>query len=64
VPTLLVTARHDTFTPMKLSEEMRDKIPSSELYVVEEGTHTAPIERPAEVTQVVEKFLSERAFPP
>lgn len=64
VPTLILTARRDSFTPMALSQEMRDKIPSSELYVVEEGTHTAPIERPAEVTQVVDKFLSERAFPP
>ncbi|HND09419.1 MAG TPA: alpha/beta hydrolase [Pseudomonadota bacterium] len=60
VPTLLVTARHDTFTPMKLSEEMREKIPGSELHVVEAGTHTAPIERPSEVSQVVRSFLERR----
>lgn len=64
VPTLLVTARHDTFTPMALSLEMQEKIAGSELHIVEAGTHTAPIERPAEVTQVVQRFLERRVFAP
>jgi len=64
VPTLLITGRHDSFTPMTLSEEMRDKIPGAELHIVEEGTHTAPIERPSEVSQVVQSFLHRRIVAP
>lgn len=67
VPTLIVAGRNDSFTPMALSEEMRGAIPGAELYIVEQGTHTAPIERPAEVTQVITDFLGRRvegAAPP
>jgi len=45
---------------MALSEEMGQLIVDSELHVVEEGTHTAPIERPAEVAEVVLEFLQRR----
>lgn len=64
VPTLIVTARRDSFTPMALSEEMRDKIPGAELHIVESGTHTAPIEKPTEVVQVVLDFLSRKGLAP
>lgn len=60
VPTLIVAGRRDSFTPMALSEEMQRLIPGAELHVVEEGSHTAPIERPAEVTEVIEDFLRRR----
>ncbi|MCS6913327.1 MAG: alpha/beta fold hydrolase [Myxococcales bacterium] len=60
VPTLIVAGRRDSFTPMALSEEMQRLIPGAELYVVEEGSHTAPIERPAEVSKVIEDFLRRR----
>lgn len=62
-PALIVAGRHDSFTPMALSEEMKQKIPGAELYIVEQGTHTAPIERPAEVTQLIADFLQRRAYP-
>jgi pimeloyl-ACP methyl ester carboxylesterase len=48
---------------MTLSEEMQ-LIVDSELHVVEEGTHTAPIERPSEVSQVVQSFLERRILTP
>lgn len=60
VPTLIVAGRYDSFTPMSLSEEMARMIPGAELHVVESGTHTAPIERPAEVTEIIESFLTRR----
>lgn len=62
VPTLIIAGRRDSFTPMTLSEEMRGAIPHSKLYIVEQGTHTAPIERPAEVTEVMADFLRQRLF--
>ena len=64
IPTLLITGRHDSFTPMTLSEEMQQKIVGSELHIVEAGTHTAPIERPSEVSQVVQSFLERRILTP
>jgi len=60
VPTLIVSGDRDGFTPAWLSEEMHRLIPGSELFVVEGGSHTAPIERPAEVTRRIADFLNQR----
>ena len=63
-PTLILAGRHDSFTPMALSEKMHELIAGSELHVVEAGTHTAPIERPAEVTAAIADFLQRRVAAP
>jgi pimeloyl-ACP methyl ester carboxylesterase len=63
VPTLILAGRRDSFTPMDLSQQMQREIPGAELHVVEQGTHTAPIERPAEVTEVIADFLRRRLHP-
>jgi pimeloyl-ACP methyl ester carboxylesterase len=60
VPTLIISGERDGFTPAWLSEEMHKLVPSSELFVVEGGSHTAPIERPAEVTGRISEFLRDR----
>lgn len=60
VPTLVVAGRRDSFTPVSLSEEMHQLIPASELHIVEDGSHTAPIEKPAEVLARVQDFLRRR----
>jgi pimeloyl-ACP methyl ester carboxylesterase len=57
VPTLIIAGDRDGFTPPGLSEEMHQRIAGSELVLVEGGSHTAPIERPAEVTRSVSQFL-------
>jgi len=62
-PTLILAGRHDSFTPMALSEQMHQLIAGSELHVVEAGTHTTPIERPAEVTHAITDFLQRRVLP-
>ncbi len=59
-PTLILAGRRDSFTPMELSEQMQREIPNAELHVVEQGTHTAPIERPAEATEIISDFLRRR----
>lgn len=64
VPTLVVAGRRDSFTPMTLSEEMARVIPGAELHIVESGTHTAPIERPAEMAATIGSFLRRRIAPP
>jgi len=70
VPVLIVAAPKDTFTPMWLSEKMKKEIPGSEMLLVPEGTHTAPIEMPELVCLRIEKWLldhypeqAERQYP-
>jgi pimeloyl-ACP methyl ester carboxylesterase len=60
VPTLIVAAEHDTFTPMNLAEEMADSIPNAELEVIEEASHAAPVEQPDRIAERIEDFLSSR----
>jgi pimeloyl-ACP methyl ester carboxylesterase len=60
VPTLVVAAERDTFTPMALAEEMAAAIPSAELEVIEEASHAAPVEQPDRIAERVEDFLSSR----
>ena len=60
MPTLIVSGERDGFTPAALSTEMHQRIPGAELMVVAGGSHTAPIERPGEVTQRITEFLRKR----
>jgi pimeloyl-ACP methyl ester carboxylesterase len=60
VPTLIVAGDRDGFTPAQLSDEMHRLIRDSELHVVRGGSHTAPIERPAEVTERIADFLRKK----
>ena len=57
VPTLVVAGDRDGFTPLTLSEEMHRLIPGCEMHVVRPGSHTAPIEKPEEVTGAVADFV-------
>ena len=61
VPTLIVSGERDGFTPASLSAEMHERIKNSELFVVPGGSHTAPIERPAEVTERIAEFLRKHS---
>jgi len=57
IPTLIIAGDRDGFTPARLSETMAARIRGSELLMVEGGSHTAPIERPVEVTERIIAFL-------
>ena len=59
VPALIVAGERDHMTPLALSEEMHALIPGSKLLIVEDGSHTAPIERPQLVNEAVARFLHE-----
>ena len=65
VPTLVVAGARDGFTPPARSRDMAAAIPGADLLEIEDGTHTAPIERPALVEQAVLGFLASRvdSFP-
>jgi pimeloyl-ACP methyl ester carboxylesterase len=60
VPTLIVAGARDGFTPGYLSEEMHAQIPGSELLMIDDGSHTAPIERPDLICRTISRFLDER----
>jgi pimeloyl-ACP methyl ester carboxylesterase len=60
MPVLVVAGAQDGFTPPELSREMAAAIPDAELYVVADGSHTAPLERPDEVGAAVLDFLARR----
>jgi pimeloyl-ACP methyl ester carboxylesterase len=59
VPTVVIVGRQDLTTPLVRSEEMAADISRSRLVVLEECGHMAPLERPAEVTAALRRWLSE-----
>jgi pimeloyl-ACP methyl ester carboxylesterase len=60
VPTLVVAAERDAFTPMWLSRKIAATIPHAELLVLAEATHTAIIEQPDTINHRLDRFLAER----
>lgn len=60
VPTLVVAAENDTFTPMELAEELAATIPEAELEVVPGASHAAPVEQPDRIAERIEEFVSTR----
>jgi pimeloyl-ACP methyl ester carboxylesterase len=58
VPTLIVAAENDKFTPVWLSELMAQELPRSELLMLANGTHAALIEHPDTINHRIERFLS------
>lgn len=63
VPTLILAAERDRFTPMWLSERMHAAVRESELVVLPGASHCAPLERPEATERAITRFLAERAFP-
>ncbi len=59
VPTVVIVGRQDLTTPLVRAEEMAADISNSRLVVLEECGHMAPLEKPAEVTAALRKWLSE-----
>lgn len=60
VPALIIAGERDGFTPADLSLEMHEQIPGAELLMVEQGSHTAPLERPDYVNRAIVDFLDRR----
>ncbi len=59
VPTVVIVGRQDLTTPLVRSEEMAADIATSRLVVLEDCGHMAPLERPAEVSAALRRWLSE-----
>lgn len=63
VPTLVVAAERDTFTPLTCSRDIAQAMPSAELFVLAEASHAALIEQPETIGHRLERFLRERLEP-
>jgi len=59
VPTLVIAAENDLFTPMHRSEEMARLLPRAELFVLAQGSHAALVEHPDTINLRLERFFSE-----
>jgi len=59
VPVLVVAGARDGFTPPERSRAMAASIPGATLLEVPDGSHTAPIERPAEIDAAIVAFADE-----
>ncbi len=60
VPTLVVAAGADVFTPARCSEAIHHQVAGSELITFPDGAHTLPIEEPAALAQAIEGFVDRR----
>jgi pimeloyl-ACP methyl ester carboxylesterase len=58
IPTVVIVGRQDQVTPLPRSEEMAADIADSRLVVLEECGHMSPLEKPAEVTAALRRWLS------
>jgi pimeloyl-ACP methyl ester carboxylesterase len=58
-PTLVLVGRQDTATPLVRSEEMAADISHSQLVVIDKSGHMTPLEKPAEVTAALRRWLTQ-----
>ncbi|MBL7684851.1 MAG: alpha/beta hydrolase [Deltaproteobacteria bacterium] len=63
VPTLIMGAEFDQFTPVWISKKMHRLIPKSELLIVKKATHPAIVEQPELINLRIDKFIRERVLP-
>jgi pimeloyl-ACP methyl ester carboxylesterase len=57
-PTLVLCGRQDALTPLERHEEMASAIPGARLCVIEDCGHLSTLERPAEVSTALKRWLS------
>jgi len=59
VPTLVLVGRQDLATPLVRAEEMAADIAHSRLVVIDDCGHMAPLEKPAEVSAALRRWLAQ-----
>ncbi len=57
VPTLVVAGRHDFLFPPEHQAILADRLPNAELVLIERAGHNPQNEQPAEVIDVIKRFL-------
>lgn len=56
-PTLFVTGRQDTWSPVEQHQAMAALVPGSQIQVIEDAGHMSTMEQPEAVNQVLRDFL-------
>ena len=59
VPTLILVGENDKLTPPSASQEMRSKIPKSEIHLIQNAAHMSNLENSDEFNKHVLNFLSK-----
>ena len=59
IPTVVIVGRQDQVTPLPRSQEMAADIANSRLIVLEDCGHMSPLEKPADVTAALRRWLSQ-----
>jgi len=57
VPTLVVGGGRDTFTPLWRSREMGARIPGCDLLLLDDATHSGPLEHPTRINERIARLL-------
>ena len=61
-PTLVIGATEDPIKPLKCSQYLADNIPDSHLQIIEQAGHLMMLEKPQEVNQCIEKFITSKVY--
>ena len=61
-PALVIAGELDGFTPARVSRAMADALPNASYELLPDGSHTAPIELPERIEQIIVRFLSDHAL--
>ena len=59
VPAVVIVGRQDMATPLPRSQQMAADIANAQLVIVEECGHVSPLERPAEVSAALRRWLTQ-----
>lgn len=59
VPAVVIVGRQDMATPLQRSQEMAADIANAQLVILEECGHVSPLERPAEVSAALRRWLTQ-----
>jgi pimeloyl-ACP methyl ester carboxylesterase len=59
VPTLVIAAERDTFTPHEVVKAMADRIPGAIFHELMGASHAAPTEQPDKIDEYIDEFLAK-----
>jgi pimeloyl-ACP methyl ester carboxylesterase len=57
-PVLLIAASQDGWSPVAQHEEIGAAVPDSEIAIIEDAGHFAPVERPDEVVAAITTWIA------
>lgn len=59
MPALVIVGRQDRVTPLERGQQMASDIANARLEVIEESGHMTPLEKPAEVSAALRRWLTQ-----